>query len=288
MTRVGLFGRDARIGGVAIGVLGPVALSAAMLPLRGHVSNVCMALVLVIPVLAGSFTGGRIAGIASAVTATTRVRLLLHAAVPHPAHHQSERHRNCDRAAGARLDSAPKSAIVSASTTATPATTYAAFDRLCRVAELSARGTDLEDVVSSARAELMGLFDLDDCTFESVDSATPPLRLSIDGTLEGLPARSQQGCTRPCPWRCFAPGHRTRTELRPTRALHQPTRTVHAAPASRRHLDRRRTRHHTRRATTRRFRMKLALIGHCPNQRGDTGTAAVLHSAESGASCDRA
>jgi hypothetical protein len=189
MTRVGPFGRDARLAGVVIGVLGAVSLSAAMLPLRGRVFNVCMALALVIPVLAGSFTGGRLAGIASAVTATlafdffftqpyrtlritnrndiaTAIALLVLAGLGAEIGHRLRRRDRDAREA------------------------CAAFDRVCRVAELSARGADLEDVVSSARAELMGLFDLDDCTFESVDSPAPPLRLGIDGMLEGLPAEN--------------------------------------------------------------------------------------------------
>ena len=56
-----------------------------------------------------------------------------------------------------------------------------AFDRLCRVVDISARGTDVDDVVLSARAEIIGLFDLEDCVFETADSAARTLRLSIDG-----------------------------------------------------------------------------------------------------------
>jgi hypothetical protein len=186
VTRVGSFVREARIAGVAIGVLGVLVLSAAMLPLRGHLSNVCMALVLVMPVLAGGFTGGRIAGIASAIGATLAFDFFF--SEPYESLRIASRNDIATAIAllvlagfgaeiGHRLRQRDRDAREA----------RAAFDRLCRVTELSARGADLEDVVSSARAELMGLFDLDDCTFESVGSATPPLRLSIDGTLEGLP-----------------------------------------------------------------------------------------------------
>ena len=186
MIRVGSFVRDARIAGVAFGVLGVLVLSIAMLPLRGYLSNECMALALVIPVLAGGFTGGRIAGVASAIGATlafdfsftepylslritgrndiaTAIALLILAGLGAEIGHRLRRR---DRDAH---------------------DAHAAFDRLCRVAELSARGADLEDVVSSARAELMGLFDLEDCTFETADSSSPALRLGIDGMLEGHP-----------------------------------------------------------------------------------------------------
>ena len=183
MTRDGPFGRDARTAGVVIGVLGAVALSAAMLPLRGHVSNVAMALALVIPVLAGSFTGGRLAGIASAITASFAFDFFF----TQPYRSLRITNRNDIAPAFALLVLAALAAEVGHRLRRRDRDARDAFDRLCRVAELSARGADLEDVVSSARAELMGLFDLEDCTFESVDTPSPAPRLSIDGTLEGLP-----------------------------------------------------------------------------------------------------
>jgi hypothetical protein len=57
----------------------------------------------------------------------------------------------------------------------------ASFDRLCRVVEISARGSDVVDVVLSARAEIIGMFDLEDCVFESAEAADCTLRLSVDG-----------------------------------------------------------------------------------------------------------
>jgi K+-sensing histidine kinase KdpD len=178
--------RGTQIAGAAIGLFGALLLSAVMLVLRGHVSNVFMALVLVIPVLLGAFTGGRIAGFVSAVAATlsfdffftqpyltlrianhndlaTAIALLLLAGLASETGHRVRR-RNRD-ARDAR----------------------AAFDRLARVAELSARGADLEDIISSARAEIIGLFDLDDCAFETSDGPTAP-RLNINGVLDRLAA----------------------------------------------------------------------------------------------------
>jgi hypothetical protein len=61
------------------------------------------------------------------------------------------------------------------------------LDRLCRVIELAARGADLEDVVSSARAELIGLFGLADCTFEAGPAATSLPHLGIHGAIENAP-----------------------------------------------------------------------------------------------------
>lgn len=185
MTRVGRFVRDTRIAGVAIGVLGVVLLSTAMLPLRGHLSNVCMALALVIPILAGGFTGGRIAGIASAISATLAFDFFF--AQPYLTLRVANRNDIATAIAllvlgglaaeiGHRLRQRDRDAH----------DVRAAFDRLFRVAELSARGADLEDVVSSARAELMGLFDLEDCTFEAADRGASTVRLGLDGMLEGL------------------------------------------------------------------------------------------------------
>jgi K+-sensing histidine kinase KdpD len=172
--------------GAGIGVLGALLLSAAMLPLRGHLGNVFMALVLVIPVLLGSFTGGRIAGVASAIAATlcfdffftepyyslrianrndtaSAIALLIVALI---ASELGNRLQHVDRAARAER---------------------ASFDRLCRVVEISSRGADVDDVVSSARAEIIGMFDLEDCVFETADSADRAIRLSIDGGVEDSP-----------------------------------------------------------------------------------------------------
>src|SRR5206468_3664919 len=45
-------------------------------------------------------------------------------------------------------------------------------DRVYRVAELAAHGAPPDEVVSSVCAELIALFDLDDCTYEAFPDAT--------------------------------------------------------------------------------------------------------------------
>jgi K+-sensing histidine kinase KdpD len=170
--------------GLAIGLLGALVLSVAMLPLRSHLSNVVMALALVLPVLAGAFVGGRLAGFGSALAAALcfdffftlpylslriangndvaiAVALFLLAA--------------CSAEAGHRLRHRDRAALEDRRT----------FDRLRRVVDLSARGADVEDVVSSARAELMGMFDLDECLFETKEERAGPM-LGMDGAAEGV------------------------------------------------------------------------------------------------------
>jgi hypothetical protein len=185
-------GWGARANGTLIGLGGVVLLSAAMLPLRGHLHNVFMALVLVVPVLIGAFTGGRVAGVVSAVAATlafdfffTQPYLSLRIAT--------------------RNDTAAAIALLLLATVAselgnrlrkidrTARTERAMFERLCRVVEISARGSDVDDVVSSVRAEIMGMFDLDECIFEPADSTSNGLRLDLDGSVAGTPADRTSG-----------------------------------------------------------------------------------------------
>jgi len=170
--------------GMAIGVIGALVLSVAMIPLRDHLHNDNMALALVIPVLVGAVVGGRLAGAVSAIAAalcfdffftlpylslriegsndlTSFFVLLVVALI---AAEVGIRARRGSRAAReARSD----------------------LDRLCRVIELAARGADIEDVVSSARAELIGLFGLVDCTYEAGAGHGTLPRLGIHGAIEG-------------------------------------------------------------------------------------------------------
>ena len=177
--------------GIAIGVLGALALSVAMLPLRGHLHNDNMALALVIPVLIGAVIGGRIAGALSAIAAalcfdffftqpynslriagsndiTSFIVLVLVALIA--------------AEVGIRARRGSRSARESRSD----------LDRLCRVIELAARGSDIEDVISSARAELIGLFGLVDCAYETGASHATLPHLGVHGAIEGAPLIAEQ------------------------------------------------------------------------------------------------
>jgi K+-sensing histidine kinase KdpD len=170
--------------GLAVGVLGALALSAAMLPLRDELHNDNMALALVVPVLIAAVYGGRRAGAASAVVAAlcfdfffTRPYLSLRIASGNDIASFCVLLVVAFIAAevGIRARRGGNSARES----------RADFDRLYRVIELAARGGDVEDVVSSARAELIGLFDLVDCVFETTPSESALPRLGIRGAIEG-------------------------------------------------------------------------------------------------------
>jgi Domain of unknown function (DUF4118) len=170
--------------GLAIGVLGSLALSVAMLPLRNHLHNDNMALALVIPVLIGAVVGGRWAGALSAITAALCFDFFF-----------TQPYQSLRISSGNDIASIVVLLIVAFISAEvgirarrgghSARESRTDLDRLYRVIELAARGGDIEDVVSSARAELIGLFGLIDCAFENTESESSLPRLGIRGALEG-------------------------------------------------------------------------------------------------------
>jgi hypothetical protein len=172
--------------GLAVGVLGSILLSVAMLPLRDHLDNNVMALALVVPVLLAAVLGGRWPGACSALAAALCFDFFF--TVPY----QSMRIASSDDVSsffvllvvaliaaevGIRARRGGRAVRESRS----------GLDRLCRVIEIAARAGDIEDVISSARAEIIGLFNLIDCVFEADHPGGELPRLGIHGTLEGAP-----------------------------------------------------------------------------------------------------
>jgi hypothetical protein len=172
--------------GLAVGVLGALALSVAMLPLRGHLHNDNMALALVVPVLIAAVLGGRWAGTLSAGVAALCFDFFF-----------TRPYLSLRIASGNDIASAVVLVIIALISAEvgirargggqSARESRADLDRLYRVIEIAARGGDIEDVVSSARAELIGLFDLLDCTFETGPSETARPRLGVRGAIEGAP-----------------------------------------------------------------------------------------------------
>ena len=172
--------------GLAVGVLGALALSVAMIPLRGHLHNDNMALALVVPVLIAGVVGGRWAGALSAGVAVLCFDFFF-----------TQPYLSLRIASGNDIASAVvlvMVALISAEVGIrsrrggrSARESRADIDRLYRVLELAARGGDIDDVVSSARAELIGLFGLLDCRFETAPADTALPRLGIRGAIEGAP-----------------------------------------------------------------------------------------------------
>jgi hypothetical protein len=169
--------------GTAVGALGAMFLSFALVPLRDHIPNANMALALVIPVLLGAITGGRIAGVASAVVAASSFNFVF-----------TKPYLSLRIASGDDVATFVMLAIVGLVAAELGARarrggvdareTRSELDRLCRVGDLSSRGADVDDVVSSARAELIGLFRLAECVYEATPSGPELPRLGQRGALE--------------------------------------------------------------------------------------------------------
>jgi hypothetical protein len=177
---------DRQLAGAAIGGLATLTLAAALVPLRDHVVNANLALALVLPVLVAALSGGRLAGVVTAIVAAasfdffftrpytrltiasrddieTMVMLSIVALVVAEIGAQARRLRH------------------------QTAASHSDISRVHRIAELAARGTPSADLLAAVEAELIGLFDLEDCTFETRPtpiSAELP-RLGARGAFEG-------------------------------------------------------------------------------------------------------
>jgi Domain of unknown function (DUF4118) len=176
---------DGRVAvGFAVGALSALGVGGALVPLRDVLPNADMALALVIPVLLGAIIGGRAAGALTALVSALTFDFVF--TLPY----LSLRISNKDDVwtfvfllIVALV--AAEVGIRGRRGGAAARETRSELGRLMRVAELSARGADLDDVVRSARAELIGLFGLDECAYQSERSGPELPRLGEGGALEG-------------------------------------------------------------------------------------------------------
>jgi hypothetical protein len=132
--------------------------------MRDHVDGANLALLFVIPVLLGALTGGRWAGVGSAVAATMCFDFFL----TRP--YLSLRIDSADDVETLVLFAvvaliAAELGIRSRRLQAESHEAKSELARLRRVADVSARGADGEDIVLSVCAELVGLFGLTDCEY---------------------------------------------------------------------------------------------------------------------------
>jgi hypothetical protein len=170
--------------GAAVGALAVFVIAAALVPFRDHLPNADMALALVVPVLLSSIVGGRLAGTVTAVVSALTFDFVF--TVPYLSLRISSKDDVATFVAFFVV------AIITAEVGirsrrggAAARESRSELDRLVRVAELSARGADVDDVVSSARAELIGLFGLEECIYEAERSGPELPRLGNRGALEG-------------------------------------------------------------------------------------------------------
>jgi hypothetical protein len=170
--------------GAAVGCLAALVIAGALAPFRDHLPNADMALALVVPVLLAAIIGGRIAGAVAAVMSALTFDFVF----TQP--YISLRISSKDDVATfvvflivAML--AAEMGIRARRGGAAARESRSELERLMRVADLSAHGADLDDVVMSARAELIGLFDLDECVYQAERSGPELPRLGNRGALEG-------------------------------------------------------------------------------------------------------
>lgn len=172
------------LAGAAVGALVVFVIAAALTPFRDHLPNADMALGLVVPVLFAALVGGRVAGAITAVVSA----LVFDFVFTQP--YLSLRISSKDDVATfvaflVVAIIAAEVGIRSRRGGAAARESRSELDRLVRVAELAAHGADIDDVVMSARAELIGLFGLEECVFQPERSGPELPRLGNRGALEG-------------------------------------------------------------------------------------------------------
>jgi hypothetical protein len=169
--------------GLGVGLLGAMVLAFAMAPLRDHVHNANMALLLVLPVLLAAVVGGRRAGVLTAIVAALSFNFVF--TQPYLSLHIE----NGDDIATFITLTIVALAVAEIGVRARDRerdvkTARSEISRLVRIVEQAAHGAAVEDVIASVRAEVIGLFDLTDCTYETGPSDGSMPRLGPGGVLE--------------------------------------------------------------------------------------------------------
>ncbi len=170
--------------GAAVGALTVFVVAAALVPFRDHLPNADMALALVVPVLLSSIVGGRLSGTITAVVSALTFDFVF--TLPYLSLRISSKDDVATFVAFLIVGLiAAEVGIRSRRGSTAARESRSELDRLVRVAELSARGADVDDVVSSACAEIVGLFGLEECVYEARHSGPDLPRLGNRGALEG-------------------------------------------------------------------------------------------------------
>jgi Domain of unknown function (DUF4118) len=180
--------RDQGIGGhrpvgVVIGGLGSIAISAALVPLRSHIDNANLALILVFVVVCAAIVGGRTAGAIAAITATLAFDFFLTKPFV------SMRIDSADDIETALILLAVGLVVGEVASRGRRARrdrerAAEAISRVHRVAEQVATGTPLNEVARLVKTELSALLMLRDCWLELPPFQWPLPRLERAGTIE--------------------------------------------------------------------------------------------------------
>jgi hypothetical protein len=186
-----LEGLDSRVG-VALGGLAAVLLPAMLVPLRDDLYSPALALLLVLPVLLGAVTGGRLGGVVTAVVATMSYDFFL----TRPYLSLTIDSRNDVETAIVFL----VVALVVGTVAAGARRSFVRAERghlelaaIHRVAEVAVTEARPSEVVETARKELVRVLRLEGCEFdESTDPGVLPV-LEHTGTLIGKRHRYVKG-----------------------------------------------------------------------------------------------
>jgi hypothetical protein len=159
---------------VGLAGLGPLALAALLVPLRDHMRNANVALVLVAVVVLAAVEGGRQAGVVAAIVSALSFDFWF-----------TQPYERLRVASSADIETTVLLLVVglvvgTVSARGRTARTSAEarrgeVKRIYRLAELAAKGEDASDVIMAAQAELTGLLHLRDCRFEA-----PPFKTQLE------------------------------------------------------------------------------------------------------------
>jgi K+-sensing histidine kinase KdpD len=177
--------------GIAVGTLGSIGLATLLVLVRGQIDNANAALALVLPVLGGAVIGGRRAGIASAIVATLSFDFFF--TTPYLSL-KMDHHNDIETTAILLIVAliVAEIGIRARHNRGEARAKKDELDRFYRVAELAARASEAADVVMAVQAELIGLFELEDCWYEASGAAVLP-RLGRNGAIEDAPLRMHAG-----------------------------------------------------------------------------------------------
>ena len=178
-------GREQELLGLAVGVLGTVALAALLVGFRDDLINANVALALVLPVLAGAVIGGRWAAAATAIVAAISFDFFF--TQPYLSLTISD-HNDVETTVIFLIVAlvAAEIGIRARTTRGQARRSKSEVDRLYRIADLGAHAGDPADLVLAVQAEMIGLFELEDCRFEAEPSRPLP-RLGAAGAIEDAP-----------------------------------------------------------------------------------------------------